>query len=251
MRKVLLPEHFIKNYRLPLGATLLFLIIVGVMLFARVVDRMALADIMGDPGNSDNNYATLVNNDLTDDLKKNDIGQEDQPSQASVKSNQEEATPVVTSVAETQAPFTISPGGSTPTPTPSPPTGTIPVIILTPFSASIKYLRHESTSAVTCNGVLGPIFGGGLNPANCYKKYFFGAGIDTLNGPGVVNYKWQSSLASANTQSSFAVGPGTAFTALSKEIVITCDQNTSFNLKLQLTSPTETSSGVLTVQHRC
>lgn len=248
-------RQFTKDYRLPLQATALFIIIVLLMLLLRFYEQSVLAGVLDSGSNKSRDYASLLSVDKNDDLKKNDVNEAANP-EATVTDK-----PVSSSTAS--APLTISPsggGGNSPTsstgtstpPAPSPggttppappPPAEPPPPPAEPFTASIEDIGLESQHQI-CETSLTS-----LN--KCYKVYNFKGEIKTLNGPGEVGYGWRSSLSSANEDGKFSVGSGETFTPLGKVIKLACDQPLQFGVRLIIRSPNSVQSDTVNVSHKC
>lgn len=226
-------KRFVKDYRLPLEATLLFILTVLVMLFARNFDRLALADVLGNKTGAGSDYAKLFSNDKVDDLKKNEVGIQENGNEKSTGAIAS-AAPAVTT------PFTISPNPPPPNvpPPPGSPPGPTPI-----FSASIQGLVFEG-SYMECAGI-------GENNQECSKRYVFRAGVRAENGPGTIAYSWESTVAEAQENGGFSVGSGETFTPLRKDIKLPCSQPRMFSLQLVLSQPNTAESNILQQHHSC
>lgn len=235
-------RRFVREYSLPLIVTIILLLMVGATLLVRASERSSLADwLLGVSGGGEG-YTTLLSRDKTDEFKKNDNNNDP------VQSRPGSTTPTTTG--NSPGSFTVNPGGTT-TPigggTTTPPTspGSPPPPPPPPsFSASIIYFQQDSM-ALEC-----PLLGG-LNPNRCSKRYVFGSGVRTSNGPGSVGYSWKSNISSANQTSSFSAGSGEVNTPLQKEILIGCKDPGNYTLQFVINTPTQTQSGVLTINHNC
>ncbi len=223
-----------KEYSLPILVSLVLLLLFGSIYALRASERASLADwFYGIAGGGDG-YSTLLSQDKTDEFKKNDVNGEPVAPQNS---------PGQTSSAASPGSFTVNPSGSLTTTGGGTTTPTTPPSVPAPFSASIAYFQQDSESLVCIDQI--------VNKNRCSKKYVFGAGIRTLNGPGAVSYAWQSNLASASQSGSFSAGGGEVNTPLQKTIEISCRETGNYTLQMVVTSPTQTQSGVLPISHNC
>lgn len=220
-------KQFLKDYRVPLEATIVFIIIILFMLFTRTVDRLALADVLGSKTDSD--YATLLSKDRDDEFKKNDVSTADETEVAT--------TPSPT----TSTPFTVNP--NTVSVDPPVDTGGEPEPV-PPFSAQIDGPLVLEGTNIECSGTSG-------NNLECYKRYIFRAKIFAQNGPGMIAYSWQGSVQEANEEGSFDVGSGESYTPLHKIVVLPCQLPMAFEIELKLTQPTASQSNIVTNYHSC
>ena len=229
-------RQFIKDYRLPLQATFLFILIVLILLTTRTFARLSTADILGSNTGGSNDYAAFLSKDKAEDLIKND------------QSIQEVTKPVVTPTTNTThntesnapTPFTITPS---PPPTNTPPLPGSPPEPKEPFSAEVNQLILEGTF-LECPNVSG-------NIEDCFKRYVFKAEIRAVNGPGNISYSWVSNLPEAIEDNSFSVGSGETFTPLYKTIILACNKPSMFTMQLKLTAPKIANSSVLEQHHGC
>lgn len=232
MRPYVRIKLFVHDYSLPLVMTVIFLLLVLFASFVRAAQQSSLADLLAGITDAGKEYGTFISTDKTDDLKKNsDTGQ-----------------PAAGTTAGTPSSFAVNPnagGGSSPAPAPASPGGgtgtTAPPPA--PFTASIAYFRQDS-AALECTTPK-------PKKQTCSKRYVFGAGIRTQNGPGTVNYGWRSNLPSAIEAASMSAGSGEAVTPLSKAITLACTSPSTFTLQLALLLPAQVLSANLSVNHNC
>lgn len=196
-------NQFLKEYKLPLGASFAFVIVVIALLFSRTVNRIALTDVLGK--NSNNNYSELLSSDNKDNFRKNEsIG--------------ESATPDSTTPSPTTKPsFTVSPN-PTPPPVQTDPGQPTPPPTPSPFTASILGFGLYKTEYEYCS----PDYGGAGTPYKCFKKYFYKGRIKTVNGPGTVKYEWEGNFDDINSSDSFSVTSSEAYTDVSNEFKLSC-----------------------------
>lgn len=217
-------RHFSRDYSLPLILTTMFLFLIIIAMFLRVSQRESLADLLAGVTTPGQDYGTLLSKDKTTNLKKNTDTSEP-TAQAPAGS------PNSFAIRSTQTnPITPPSGGGT---TPTPP----------PFGVSIAYFRQDSET-LECDTPKPKI-------QTCSKRYVFGAGIRTQNGPGTVNYGWRSNLASVIEDSSISVGSGEILTPVQKVIILDCTNPSSVSLQLAITTPVVTQSAVLNINHNC
>ena len=208
-------RHFAKEYSLPLIVTAAFFLLITVAVLLRLSQQSELATLLAGVTGTGQDYGTLLSKDKTDKLNKNnDTNQPTQPP------------------ADTSTSFAINTGGSTSA------NNSLPV-----FEASIAYFRRDSVT-LECR-----------TPAHvaqlCSKRYVFGAGIRTRNGPGTIDYGWRSNMQSAVEDASVAAGSGNKLIPLQKTITLACTNATSFSLRLTIFSPTFIQSAVLNTNHNC
>ncbi len=208
-------RHFAKDYSLPIVVTVAFFLLIIVVVLLRFSQRSNLATLLAGVTGTGQDYGTLLSKDKTDEINKN--SDTNQPSRGP---------------ADTSTSFAINTGGSTSVKNPT-----------ALFDASIAYFRQDSVT-LECKT--------SAHVAKlCSKRYVFGAGISTQNGPGTVNYGWQSSLQSAIEDASIAAASGNKLIPLQKTITLACTDATSFSLRLTLFTPTFTQSAVLNTNHNC
>lgn len=223
-----------KEYSLPILVSLVLLLLFGSMYFLRATERASLADwFYGIAGGGDG-YTTLLSQDKTDEFKRNESNGEPVPPQSRPNQPTPSASPGA---------FTVNPSGSLTSNGGGTTTPTTPPSVPAPFSASISYFQQDSESMVCVDQI--------VNKNRCSKRYVFGAGVRTLNGPGAVSYTWQSNLAAASQSGGFSAGGGEANTPLQKTIEISCRETGNYTLQIVITSPTQTQSGVLPINHNC
>lgn len=239
-------QQFMKDYKLPLLATILFFVIVLLMLLVRFYEQSVLAGVLDGRVNSSQDYASLLSVDKSDDLKKNNTDESGKP--VAVKPS-EASTP-----SQSSDPLTINPSGSastTPTDSdgspPSPPTNGDPIeptpVPNEQFKAFAENTGLESEYQV-CE-FLPP------NTSKCSKVYIFKGLIKTFNGPGIVGYSWRSTLAGFDQDSEFPAGPGETFTNVNKIIKLDCSQPVQFGIRLVIRSPNFNQSDTVNVSHSC
>ena len=81
--------------------------------------------------------------------------------------------------------------------------------------------------------------------------YSFTAGIRAVNGPGTVNYAWQSSIEAGNGTGNYTAGAGSTLTSINKGITLLCSKNASFTIQFAILSPVFSNSNTITVNHNC
>ncbi len=227
-------RHFVKDYSVPLTATILVMIVLGAALVTRIVERATLVDILlGAPG-SGQDYGSLLSRDKTSEPVRGDINEQlpsspitNQP--AASNTSTFSTNPGTTNLSTSTSPGTTPPGGGTTTPV--------------PFSSSISFLRQDSVT-LECSTSK-------PNKGSCSKKYTFAAVIRTLGGPGVVSYGWRSNAIGVNEDSSFAAGTGESSTILQKQVTLSCNSAGNYTLQLIMSSPSQAQSAVLGIAHDC
>lgn len=241
MRTVKLPSsQFIKDYRLPLQATAVFILVLVMMLGARLYDHRALADVLGSKTSNSGDYASLLSNDKADDLSKNDVTTEEAAKKATNSNSTSDSAPI-SATSPSNVPFTVSP--SPPPPALVPPeeddgNETDPPAPL--FTANVESLVLESSSSncAFINGLM----------QTCSKKYIFRASTKTMNGPGKVSYAW---LGESPSSGEFLVGSGVIYTPVRKEINLPCNPQKNFVVQFKINSPNPSESNPLPIDHRC
>lgn len=240
-------KQFIRDYRLPLAASVSFVAIVLFLFFGRLHERAVLGQILSVKNTPGQDYANLLSKDKADDFKKQDVGGDDlknpsassQPSGSSVTAS----IPVQGTSASGSATTTTT----TPTVTVVSGTTTPPTTVVPPappaFTATITDFRQDQAPLLQCST-------GGFNLAKCSKKYTFVASVKTANGPGSVAYDWRYSVNGSNN-GSFAAASGTAIKTLNTELTLDCKNPGSFTAQFVVTSPAFVQSQPLQINHSC
>lgn len=222
-------RQFTADYKLPLVITAIFLLLATTAALVRISQQSSLVDLLDGVTSTGQGYGTLLSKDKADQPKRNtDISQ-----------------PTTEAPVGSPSSFALNPTNPpASSPAPSSPSGTGSVVVPLPvFSSSIAYFQQDSAT-LECSTPK-------PKQQTCSKRYVFGAGIRTQNGPGTVNYSWRSNLPSAIETSSASAGSGQALVALQKVITLACNSPSSFNLQLAVLSPSVAQSSVLTVNHNC
>lgn len=244
-------QQFIKDYRLPITATLVFLVMLLSILMVRIYERSALADVLPGKNDSGQDYAALLSSDKADEFKKNDITPEEQ-------AKQEEAKKTESSIASN---FTVSPGGDSAPSTTTPPADqgnggggtttpppTVPPAPSQPFSSEVVNLGLDSTSGpFRCGSGL-------LSTENC-KSYTFKGTIRVLGGPGNVTYGWHYVAPGAPPNQEppinfYVSGSGETLLQRTKVITLSCNNQGVLNVNLYTSSPSQ-SNKPFSIPHNC
>ncbi len=233
-------RRFCRGYNVPVAVSALFLILVTGAALLRVNQQSALAGLLAKVTNAGQDYGTLLSNDKTDELRKNNDPETPNNQTAQTGGQARTGLTVTTSSGNT-----ITAGGGNTSGGSEPPSsggggGTLPA----PFTASIASFQ-QSAITLECDNPGKP------KPQNCSKRYAFSGSLHTENGPGTVNYGWRSSLAAGTEDGSISAGAGTANTSVQKSFTIHCLSPTNFTMQLTIFSPALTQSNVLNVTHNC
>ncbi len=221
-------RRFVRDYSLPVTMTAVFLLLIIVASLVRVFQQTSLANLLAGVTTIGQDYGTLFSKDKTDELKK----------------NSDNSLPTAPAPAGTPTSFAINTntgGNSSSGNTPPTSGGDTPLPLV--FGASIAYFQQDSVT-LDCTTPK-------PKRQTCSKRYNFGGGIRTQNGPGSVNYGWRSSTQSAVEDGSISVGGGEILTPMQKSITLACLPASSFSLQLTLSSPTPTQSATINVDHNC
>ena len=238
-------KYFIKDYRVPISATVVFVLVLLALLSLRAYDRSVIAEVLLGKGSAGKDYATLLSKDKTDGFNKIDHTAEkqaDSTTSGSTKATQQPSTSfTITGTGESTP---TAPSGSAPpdTTTPPPASGGSPPA--SSFSVNVTGIRHEGVSPVECNSTV-------PYPSQCVRRYFFTAGVEATDGPGIVDYQWDISVPGSSSDS-FSAGAGQTLTLLKKVVVISCSTLPGpFTIHLSVTSPNQSNSSDLEVVHDC
>lgn len=242
-------RQFVKDYRLPLQATVLFIILLILMLFVRFYEQSILAGVLNGTNNKGQDYATLLSVDKSAELNKNEVNDRGAPVNTEANKSASNKSP---------APLTVSssgPGDTTTTQqgsglTPSTGGSTAPGLApgdspapLEPFMVSVEGVGLESAYKV-CE----PSF---TTISKCSKIYTFKGMIKGINGPGNVGYGWRFTLPIFDEDGTFQAGTGETLTTLGKIIKLDCAQPVQFAVKLVTKSPNADQSSPVGVTHNC
>ncbi len=221
-------RRFVRDYSLPVSMTAVFLFLIIVISLVRIFQQTSLANLLAGVTTIGQDYGTLLSKDKTDELKK----------------NSDNSLPTAPAPAGAPTSFAINTNtGSSSSSGDTPPTSggdTPPPLV---FGSAIAYFQQDSVE-LDCTTPK-------PKKQTCSKRYNFGAGIRTQNGPGSVNYGWRSSAQSAIEDGSISVGGGEILTSIQKSITLACLPTSSFSLQLILSSPTPTQSATLNIDHNC
>lgn len=229
-------NQFIRDYKLPMVISVVFILVVSLLLINRTINKIALAEVFSKTNSND--YNNLLSNN-SDNTKTSSNTTADQ---------QEADKPANT-------PFSIAPSPTTPPtiqdPLPSPnnppnqpaPPPTPPPM---PFGVSVQSLSFVGSELIYCSS--GP---GGANTP-CYRKYFYKSKLQTYNGPGTVKYRWEGTFDEINSNGSYSAGSGDQITTLNKDFQIPCSvPQQTFYIRFLTTEPNESSSAPLSQYHDC
>lgn len=241
-------KYFIKDYKVPLSATAVFVLVVLALFLLRNYDRSVLAESLSGEGSGGKDYATLLSKDKADGFNKKNLTAEEKtdltnPSPTAA-SQRPSTSPSFTVTGPSQS-TTTPPAGSTPsaTTTPPPTSGDSPPTAS--FTADVTGLREDGASPVECKVSTIP------TSSQCVRRYHFTAEVEAYNGPGTVAYEWRISVPGSST-GSFSAGSGESLTLLNKVVVISCSTPSGpFKIQLGVTNPNQSKSNDLEVMHDC
>ncbi len=241
------------NYRVPLLATVIFLVLIIVFAAIRQFERTSLIGLINQVSTGSGGYANLLSVDEAQQFSKNDTTELEGQDTSQVNQGFDDSD----STQSTSTAFAIDSGAPASSPTGasgsngsggSSGTGgtgaTRNEPVPAPFSAKIDSLKQVSTS-LQCKNPDKP------NANNCSKVYSFSASIQTLNGPGSVSYTWQSNNSAGIGSGSFSAGAGSSVTTISKQITLECRTPTDFSLLVVLVLPAPKTSNTINVSHNC
>lgn len=239
MRTIRRPTpQFLRDYKLPLRATAVFIVLLSVMGVTRTFDYLALDDILGDATSQGTDYASLLSSDKTDELQKNNVEEE-----TASAAQPEPSAPTVTTVNNTpQTPATAPSGGTTTQDddeesTPS--SG--------PFTVDVSSFSFKTAPS-------GP-FPCSTSSGQLCKFYDLTAGVKSFNGPGTVRYRfaWRSSSNSGNTeQGSYNAQSGEGFAKIDQRFTLSCNLAPGpYRFSFYTTDPTNDTLPELVVDHNC
>lgn len=221
-------RRFVRDYSLPVVMTAVFLFLVITASLVRVLQQTSLANLLAGVTTMGQDYETLLSKDKVDELKK----------------NSDNSQPAAPAPAGTPSSFAINTNsGSDSSSGDNPPTSGGETTLPPVFGASIAYFQQDSV-VLDCTTPK-------PKKQSCSKRYNFGAGIRTQNGPGSVSYGWRSNLQSALEDNSISVGGNEMLTPLQKSITLACLPASSFSLQLIISSPTPTQSATSSIDHNC
>lgn len=218
------PRQFVKEYGLPIIATVLFLMLVISGVYIRDLQHISVAAIIENLDSSGVGYGKLLSNDKT--------------SQLTVDNENSIASGSATTSRGTSSSFSVN------TNTPARSGGSSSGGgVSAPFTATIASFEQGGIT-LQCSK-------SNPKPQWCAKQYAFSAGVRSQNGPGSVSYGWRSTIGSAVQDGSISAGASIVLTSLSKAITLPCDQPTNFTLQLVILTPGFTQSSVKTINHNC
>jgi hypothetical protein len=248
-------KRFYRAYKMPTIATIAFLLLILSLSVVRQLERTSLLALINDVTDGGQRYSSLLSTNQLDEFIRNDtteenVGSTEQDNQSVSESAQSNSTSFsLDSTSKTNPTTTVSTNtGNQSSGNNNDTTGgdnEPPVVVPTlPFESSIVSFSRSTTTLQCANPSK-------RNKGTCSKVYSFNSDIKTSNGPGSVSYAWQSNIASGNGNGNFSVGDGNAITAVSKQVTLGCNKNTSFTLQLAVLSPDTSSSNTITVNHNC
>jgi hypothetical protein len=245
-------KRFYRSYKMPTIATIVFLLVIASLSVVRQLERTSLLALINDVTDGGQRYSSLLSTDQVDEFIRNDtteqnVGQPESVDRSVSESAQSNSTSFSLDNSNTNPSTTVSlntgnqsEGGTDNTGGNNEP----PVVSTPPFESSIVSFSR-STTILQCSNP------SKRNKGTCSKVYSFNSDIKTSNGPGSVSYDWQSNIASGNGSGNFSVGLGSAITAVSKQVTLGCNKDSSFTLQLAVLSPNTSSSNTITVNHNC
>lgn len=239
-------KKFTAEYRLPVIASAIFLLIVSVFGVQRQFERRSLLELINTVSANENGYSNLISADQIDQFTRNDTSESEEALNQTLTNDDSTRNANVNSTQNTSASFPINnddwsndggsgsgDGGSGSDPPPSP-----------PFAASIESFAQTNVT-LQCNNPSKPKKG------TCSKVYGFSAGVRSSNGPGAVSYTWQSDADGGSGSGSFSAASGTSVTALSREVVLACNKSSSFSMSFIINAPSQVASNNINVSHNC
>jgi hypothetical protein len=230
-------KKFYRDYRLPSIASLVFLGILLSVLMVRQLERTSLIALRNEVTDGGNGYSLLLSAEQREQFLADDTS-EDSPNNETT----DNSTTNLTTTENNSNSFTVIDGSSTPAISDSGSTGTntggsttntggssdetndSPVEQQEPFASKIENFKQGDVS-LKCSTPK-------PNKGTCSKVYTFSAGVRSLNGPGTVNYAWQSSIDSGNSTGSYSAGEGSTITSVSKTITLLCTASSSFTIQV-------------------
>ncbi len=231
---------FLRDFKLPLGATALFFVIVLGLLFTRIYERSILATALSDEINKGQDYASLLdstNNALTAANESNSTSEIN-----STTGNAAAATPAIAFTVTPNSPTSTTTGGTTGTDSVPGDNEATPVPV---FSSSITEFHQSGNPTQACNGGLVA----GIAAANCTRTYSFVATVKTINGPGQVSYRWSSDV-QGERNGTFNVSEGETFTQIPNTVTVSCKSPDTFFVEFTVQTPSASSKRVR-VEHQC
>jgi hypothetical protein len=252
-------KRFYREYRLPSIATMVFLVLLLSLAAVRQLERTSLLALRNEVSEGGNGYSLLLSADQSDQFSRNDTTENEQPNQSDSQNDSADSN----STQSTSNAFTVIDGSSTTTTsnntsgtsnnTGSGSTGgsgtssgsgnnTVPQP--DPFTTKIDSFSQGAVS-LQCTNTSKP------NKGSCSKVYTFTAGIQAINGPGLVSYAWQSNIDTGNGTGSYTAGAGSTLTSVNKAITLICTKNTSFTIQFAILSPVFSNSNTISVNHNC
>jgi hypothetical protein len=240
-------KRFYRDYRLPSIASISFLLIILVFAFIRQLEQTSLLALRNEVTNGGNGYSILLSAESADQFTRNDTSEDQQNNQSTgqnsnPESNSTQSTSNSFTITTDNSPTTSNSGGGGSGGSGSGSGGSVPKA--EPFAAAIDYFNQGNTS-LQCTNPSKP------NKGSCSKLYTVSAGIKSSNGPGTVNYVWQSNIDAGNGSGNFIAGDGSSITSVSKGITLSCSKNSSFTIQIALVSPTFSNSNTITINHNC
>lgn len=155
-----------KDYRTPIIATCLFLILVAVLLGLKLHDHAIVSQVLSQNSSTGQNYAELLSRDKVDKFDGSQVDTTDAPdNSASTKSAASSSTTFKTGAGSTtsSAPSASSGGGGS-----SGGTGSTPAPVqVVPFSAAITSFHEEKTHTTSCQH--------GSKLSDCSRTYYYAA----------------------------------------------------------------------------
>lgn len=240
-------KRFYRDYRLPSISTAAFLIIIMMFAAVRQLERTSLIALINEVSGGGNGYSLLLDDDATDMFTRNDTTETEQssgniPATETTQSTSNSFTSVSDSPTITTDVGTGGSGNGSGSNGGS--SGNGGTTQPEPFEAELESFS-EGSALLQCSNMSKPSKG------SCTKLYSFIAGVKTLNGPGTVNYSWQSSIDAGDGNGSLSATTGLATTSVSKEIILSCSKESSFTILFSIISPAFYSSDTIDVNHNC
>lgn len=224
-----LRQHtFWGDYRLPLVLSVAFVGLVACAGGVRIYQREALAKLLTQVATVGQNYTSLLSNDKTNPVIRNNANTLNTASAGSTQGGSFSVAPGSTG---TQT-GTGGTGGSGSSSSQTP-----------PFTAAITSFTQGSVT-LECSS-------GRHNKAKCSKRYAFSALVSAQHGPGTVQYGWRSNWQAAIGDNSYSAASGSTQQTLTTSMLIPCLDPGTYNLQFVLTSPVQVQSPTLSFTHSC
>lgn len=245
-------DRFIKDYKMPINATLVFLAILVALLLLRIYEQSVLAEILPGKNKSGKDYATLLSTDKVDGVTKNDVKEEEQAKQEEQKKTETAASANTFTVSSGGSSGTTSPtdgGGTTPPPdtggtggtTTPPPTSPPPNVPLRVEEVTVTLESKKSCPAPAAS------------PPPCWEYTFKGIIRTWGTVSGLVNYQWQHGPPMGSKTGEYHAPAGLSSNPVFVTFTVPCTQSQNgmtVGAMLHTVSPNDVQGNAST-QHSC